>query len=119
MDHFEVDVAVDVGDFCGGVDEFIGGFVGVTDFDVVCCVVGEEVGVPINWWKLVGESWTIQGSVGCTCVDVPDPELLAMFWRAEGALVFDGGIDSACNEVFWDICNRPVTRSTRDYSPSR
>lgn len=53
MEHFDVDVALDVVDFVGGVEDvFVVCAVGVVDLDVVCCVVGEEGGVPVCWSML-------------------------------------------------------------------
>ena len=55
MEHFDVDVALDVADFFGGVEDvFVVCAVGVVDFDVVGCVlaVGEKGGVPICWLML-------------------------------------------------------------------
>ena len=50
MVHVDVYVAHGVGDEGGIVEEGVfgvrGGGVRVVDFDVICCVEGEEVGVP-------------------------------------------------------------------------
>ena len=50
MQHLQVDVAVYIGHFLGGVDKVggWGGGVGIVDLEVVGFIIGEEGWVPIS-----------------------------------------------------------------------